>query len=109
MKSFSERYGYKPVREVLQIESMDDELRTALFNIFYHLQEGINQDNFMLYTWRNHFNKKISNHPNYNDFIEEFFNNAKWNEVYDFIEFTLSFSFSNKITSVLLIKSITIV
>ncbi|WP_313390159.1 AbiJ-NTD4 domain-containing protein [Acinetobacter sp.] len=31
---FSERYGYKPVREVIQKESMDDALKNSIWNIF---------------------------------------------------------------------------
>ena len=33
--SFSERYGYKPVREIIQKESMDDQLQNALWSIFH--------------------------------------------------------------------------
>ena len=31
---FSERLGYRPVKEQLQIESIDDELRNSLWSIF---------------------------------------------------------------------------
>jgi len=31
---FSERNGYKPVREIIQKESMDDDLRNGLWSIF---------------------------------------------------------------------------
>ena len=31
---FSERYGYKPVREIIQKESMDDHLKNGLWSIF---------------------------------------------------------------------------
>lgn len=30
---FSERYGYKPIREIIQIDSMDEPLRNALWSI----------------------------------------------------------------------------
>jgi len=33
LMSFSERYGYKPVRSVLQREAMDDPLRISLWNV----------------------------------------------------------------------------
>lgn len=33
---FSERYGYKPIREIIQKESIDDDLKNALWNT-YHL------------------------------------------------------------------------
>ena len=32
---FSERYGYKPVREIIQKESMDKDLRSKLWSILY--------------------------------------------------------------------------
>lgn len=35
LKSFSERFGFKKPREALQLESMDGELRTALWNWMY--------------------------------------------------------------------------
>lgn len=31
---FSERYGYKPVREIIQKESMDDALKNSIWNVF---------------------------------------------------------------------------
>ena len=34
MKLFSHRYGYKPVKDVIQINSIDDELRNKLWNAF---------------------------------------------------------------------------
>ena len=30
---FSERYGYKPIREIIQKESMDDDLKNGLWNV----------------------------------------------------------------------------
>jgi AbiJ N-terminal domain 4 len=30
---FSERHGYKPVRKIIQIDSMNDELKNALWNV----------------------------------------------------------------------------
>jgi len=32
MRLFSQRHGYKPVKSVIQIESIDEELRTGLWN-----------------------------------------------------------------------------
>jgi len=31
--SFSERYGYKPIKEIIQIESMDEPLRNGLWSL----------------------------------------------------------------------------
>ena len=32
MSSFSERYGYKPIKSIIQVESMNDDLRISLWN-----------------------------------------------------------------------------
>ena len=37
MKSFSERYGYKPIKNVIQLGTMDDDLRNSLWNVIYIL------------------------------------------------------------------------
>ena len=34
---FSERYGYKPVREIIQKESIDDDLKNALWNVYHNI------------------------------------------------------------------------
>ena len=39
---FSERYGYKPIREVIQIESMDEPLRNGLWSLLQvHCREHV--------------------------------------------------------------------
>ena len=38
MELFSHKYGYKPVKSIMQVQSMDDDLRNSLWNaihIFY--------------------------------------------------------------------------
>ena len=35
MKSFSQRKGFKPVAEIIQINSMNSELRNSLWNVLY--------------------------------------------------------------------------
>lgn len=37
MELFSQRNGFKPVKEVIQINSMDDDLKTGLWNAFYEI------------------------------------------------------------------------
>ena len=32
---FSQRMGYKPIKEIIQKESLDKDLRTGLWNVFY--------------------------------------------------------------------------
>ncbi len=49
---FSERYGYKPVREVIQKESMDDALKNSIWNVFKQII--IEQGKFTKYSsWPN--------------------------------------------------------
>ena len=45
---FSERYGYKPIREIIQKESMDDDLKNGLWNVLHsyiwnRIEHGRNQ------------------------------------------------------------------
>jgi hypothetical protein len=103
MKRFSEREGFKPVKSVIQVDSMDIELRNSLWNaltIYYwrrkkqdydgillsaNLETLINQlrihffkipiDNLQIH-WGSVFQK-----------LKEHFSSCKWCEVYDFIEF----------------------
>jgi hypothetical protein len=107
---FSQRKGYKSVKNIVQLEQMDDELRNALWN---SLCEGLfNLEGFFTPNYNNpnrvellapkftdewwtRFLKKANDtKPRdfdriYGEMRDRFFE-AEWNEVYDFIEFTLS-------------------
>jgi hypothetical protein len=106
---FSQRKGYKTVKSIVQFEQMDEELRNALWNA---LCEGLfNLDGFFTpnynnpnrvelhavrFTdeWWSRFLKRAKDtkpgnlEAIYREMRDSFFS-AKWNEVYDFIEFTL--------------------
>ncbi len=48
---FSERYGYKPVRDIIQKESIDNELKNGLWSVFHsyiwnRIEQGRNQSSF---------------------------------------------------------------
>ena len=103
--TFSERMGYKNPREVIQSESMDDSLRTAIWNAIYELffklfmsndyysqEYGIGRTFIML--WIKFFELKLDEAPGHPydclDFIKKYFFNCQWYEVYDFIEFLIS-------------------
>jgi hypothetical protein len=69
MMLFSERQGIKPVKSILQVDSMDEELRTGLWNaltIFYwdRLEPGIygrgllNHEVYTLCQWLWHCDSK---------------------------------------------------
>lgn len=114
---FSERYKYKPVRDVLQIDSMDDELRNSLWsalqmNIWLHVQLSrytgraffdMNDEIHTLFVrlWLHYFKLPVDNlHDDWPATIsrlrQEFFG-WEWYEVYDFVEFVVgNYPFQDK-------------
>ena len=95
---FSQRIGKTPIRQIIQIESIDDSLKIQLWNIII--------SNFLLSDEIEYWNRYINqlsnliratffkealdmppreNHHKY--FHTWFFNEAKWYEVYDFLEY----------------------
>lgn len=108
--SFSERYRYKPVREIIQIETMDEPLRNGLWSLLkvfcwdnaihssgiyggYYISESSNKELYHLCTklWFNYFKHPLDSLDH--DWtkvlkqLREYFFNCQWYEVYDFIEF----------------------
>jgi hypothetical protein len=70
MELFSHKYGHKPVRSILQIQSIDEDLRNSLWNavhIFYlsslepqyNLEAAANEKMGILciFLWRDYFKK----------------------------------------------------
>lgn len=102
MKLFSQRKGIKPVKSVIQVDKMDKDLRSGLWNgltIFYwagipkeeFISNYDNMDTLIKRLWLRYFNRPIDTindywPTTYNE-IREYFFNCEWNEVYDFIEF----------------------
>lgn len=114
MKSFSQRKGLKPVSEILQVDGMNVELRNSLWNELdtliwskrgftvgdydYSRIGGI--DDFSRNLWSNYFKKPIDERPGAKHGlygptilagIRQYFFGCKWHEVYDFIEFVVSY------------------
>ncbi|ACI21649.1 AbiJ-NTD4 domain-containing protein [Thermodesulfovibrio yellowstonii] len=101
MKLFSQRKGLKPVKSVMQIDSMDSDLRNGLWNslvIFYWdqvkgdwLPNYTNVNLLLKILWLDYFKKPIDTIKNYWEYtyeeIRKYFFNCPWYEVYDFIEF----------------------
>jgi hypothetical protein len=108
--NFSERYGYKPARELIQLESMDEPLRNGLWSILklycwdhvryssgmyggYYISNDSNQELFVLSTrlWLNYFKYPLDNLDHdwekVHKQLREYFFRCEWNEAYDFIEF----------------------
>ncbi|PZF70788.1 AbiJ-NTD4 domain-containing protein [Taibaiella soli] len=102
--SFSQRMGITPATKEIQLESMDDDLRNGLWNIFKtkilnHLTlrnytgSGLEEINYHIY--HNFFKKPIDIHPgptseNHTLWeLQKFYFNANWYETYNFIEFSI--------------------
>lgn len=104
--SFSERYGYKPVREIIQIESMDEPLRIGIWNLLtLHVWEKFRGSPTFGYSLANsaphrdlcykiwieylkiHLDTLDDNWINALKKIKHYFFYFEWYEVYDFIEF----------------------
>ena len=101
MELFSQRKGLKPVKSIIQVDSMDQDLRTSLWNaltLFYWEQikggprsSQVKLDILVKRVWLFYFKRPLDTLYNYwsntYDEIRKYFFNVDWNEVYDFIEF----------------------
>ena len=101
MKLFSQRKGFKPIKNVMQVDSMDNELRNGLWNaltLFYWTQvkdlwisNDEEMDILFKRLWLSYFKKPIDilsvSWLDIYTKIRNYFFSCKWYEVYDFIEF----------------------
>ncbi len=97
---FSQRIGKSPVREAFQVKSMDDDLKTTLWNVLYTFYlEGFtkvsythkaNGFQFAQDLWRDFFKWSIDSIPGrsgpFMEKVRAWFKAAEWDEVYDLIE-----------------------
>ncbi|MCJ8160829.1 AbiJ-NTD4 domain-containing protein [Acinetobacter zhairhuonensis] len=122
---FSERYGYKPVREIIQKESINNELKNRLWNIIsisifekyqppsralrVQVIKGSNLDFFFSALFHSFFKKRVDQIPlSIQSTIEHidklFFGKYKWFEIYDLIETCIEyFPFQNEKDSFILL------
>ncbi len=97
---FSQRYGFKPLKTLIQIDSMDDDLRSCLWNaldvhywesIRLHLSSNAPMLSLVRQLWHSYFKKPVDTihdwWPSTQKEIREYFFGCGWNEVYDFVEF----------------------
>ncbi len=101
---FSQRKGLKPIKDIIQVDSMDNDLRTGLWNVLndFYLEKarnGIwisrcppNLASLFREIWINYFKYPIDEMNSDLRYVIEtikdhYFNKSYWNEVYDFIEF----------------------
>ncbi|MBN3872778.1 MAG: hypothetical protein HWQ23_21670 [Nostoc sp. JL33] len=109
-KSFSQRRGLKPISEIIQIDSMNDDLRNSLWNVLstnFLLEysekfsftimrySGMDIDNFIKYLWKNYFKYPLDNLPRGSgasvNWLLKYFQKCQYNEVYDFLAFTINY------------------
>lgn len=94
---FSERYGYKPVRETIQKENIDDDLKNRIWSCIYdnyldHYSAGISGfENGIRSLWKTFLKKPIHNFSSRSTGINlkkinSFYDKCIWYEVYDLIE-----------------------
>ena len=103
---FSERNGYKPVRQIIQKDNMDESLKIGIWNVFHTClwDRAFNyQESFYTYDsnlveliksyWANIFKLPLDLIPrDFEDTLQEIRNRffkLKWYEIYDLIENTL--------------------
>jgi hypothetical protein len=97
--------GYKPVKDIIQVESMDEELRNGIWSILsetaWHALEYTTPIDFSKKIWREYFKEPTDEAPSgdvsFNNQIRDYiFEEAEWFEVYDFIEFVVgNFPYTN--------------
>ena len=104
MTSFSQKYGYKPIKNIVQVEAVDDDLRIGLWNKLdsyywskvdssYYLTSNPNYHLRWLleHIWSGYFKLPIDtigkNWKPAHKYLREYYFSCSWNEVYDFIEF----------------------
>lgn len=104
---FSQREGIKPGKSIIQINSMDDDLRFGLWNALTlcywdYMEEYYDYDDdeaFVKKIWIYHFKKPLDTLPDLwlgvQGSIKKQYNDYKWYEIYDFIEYVANNHFSN--------------
>lgn len=101
MAIFSERYGYKSVRDSLQFECMDEILRNSIWNFLCKFRldnDGLtikyypeDVKSFYIDLWSNFWKKPLDDLLDvltdpYKE-LRNFFFNCEWYEIYDLLEF----------------------
>ncbi|MEH1932641.1 MAG: DUF5763 domain-containing protein [Nostoc sp.] len=116
-KTFSQRRGLKAIFEIIQIDSMNDDLRISLWNVLStnfllkysnsrihssdRIYSGSDIDVFIKYLWEKYFKYPLDNLsaiPGKSvNWLLEYFQQCQWYEVYDFLEITINYFKSPKL------------
>lgn len=112
---FSQRIGITHSSKTIQLDSVDEELKNGLWNIYktffstplndilytrsYELNEA--ELYYINSLWHSFFKLPIDSAPNSPDNLREYlrrwyFANAKWYEIYDFLEFSINLFSKNE-------------
>jgi len=99
-QSFSQRMGFTSVKKVFQVDSMDEDLRTALWNDFYNYlwtkfpgTTAYSVYSYMTDIWTSYFRKAVDQVPDLAVFlyhVRKYFFECEWYSVYDFMEVTVN-------------------
>ncbi len=108
MPLFSQRYGSKPLKQIVQSDSMDSDLRNALWNALlvsgleiiesgqYYLSSHAIEPVPLLCRslWLDYFKEPLDKLPDYGPkalvVLRDSFFRSEWYEVYDFLEFVVN-------------------
>ena len=117
-RKFSERMGYNPIRDKIQIGSINIELRTKLWNIifafcfnFIPLIEDLKFTRgqwIYLQLWKDFLNEPIDDMPSLvyeaNRLLHDLYFELKWFRVYDLIEFIYAMQRTHALSNIELTK-----
>lgn len=111
---FSQRHGYKPVKSVMQVNTIDKDLRNGLWNALYlhylrhiHKREYFSDDFTEKYLchflWQDYFKRPLDTIPAvkddaYNE-IKNYYFACEWFEVYDLMEFIANTYYNDSVNS----------
>lgn len=105
---FSERKGYKKVSDTIQTQEVSETLKNLYWNAlhlfiwnsnnFFSPYSSKNYNNFSILLWHHYYKIPVDNIPRESfQMIRDYFFNAEWFEVYDFLEFVLNYFENNEL------------
>lgn len=100
MASFSERMGYRATRTIVQSDDLDNETRTALWNVMVLIQEEMSESYDPQQTallgalWERQFKRARDERPNHSiiwSVVKKAMRDEPWHDVLDLIEAVVQF------------------
>lgn len=88
---FSKRHGHSTTRFEPQVEAMDDDLRSGLWNVFHGVMFGTKRERgaeeVLRIIWTEIYKRPVDDVPYNSNYYKAIFMKAPWFEVYDIVEF----------------------